>query len=982
MNWLISRAILPILLCLASIGPIEGQGQSDPGDSIILLKANTYLAAGLPDSALRVWTLALDEHQHAIPVDTLRVLNARQQRGYLLYRLGRYTDALPDLQDALALTQAYYGAQSRETGEALLQVGDVFFYQAAYPTADSIYRMGLLILRSAAGENDLKTGWARHNCGLTALYSGRFLAALEEFEKALAIKRKYYGEDNEDVARTLTFLGFLYNLFGDYEKGDACTESAARISLRTYGPDELGYYYAKNNLVELHIHRGEFDLAKRAAREAIAGKTRLLDTSLYYDIAGSWNWLGLAFQAASQFDSAQWAFKKALRYHQWSGYKRDLEQAHVLHNMGTTALSLGQPDSSLTYLDQALAAKAAINGPGTEDYVSTLIMRGSARMAKGQPDSALTDLQSAMMFLETNSILNGLNYRYCLGECLDASVMLGKWAEARALAFKLVAANKRKVIEYTNFGSEREMLMASEEAQGTLWRLYDLNARWPGSQDTALVRLLADETLFYNGFVLNEMAGIRHQLYRDTLHRQLFDALNMAKSRWLAVQLKLGVADPSLPFIRSQVDSLEKALIRSSHAYAGFRQSWTTSDVIHALRPGEAMIVFTEMERTNGIAPVQEYAAFLFRSDDQIPRHFRLFAVSDQERNETSAFSIRHLSESGFLLDSLWLKIEPFLAGIERLYYLPAGELCHVNLAALSLDDGTLLMEHLSAVRLLNVRRIPSHDILAKKPMDAVIAGGIDYDAPSTGGSNGPPTEDEVTLRGAPWTERGTSLGAWSGLPGTAAEVETIRKLLAAQYCETIVLSGQSATEEAFRGLGKSARRGRSPEILHLATHGYYIPYSEGDEQRPMAAQFVFPQVRDPMVRSGIILAGANAAWTGARSIPTDRDGIATASEISQLDLSDTRIVVLSACESGLGDITSGEGVMGLQRAFRIAGADKIMVSLWKVPDAATSYLMGQLYHYWIVDGLSPRQALERAQRHMRDDGFPLSHWAGFVLTE
>jgi CHAT domain-containing protein len=549
-------------------------------------------------------------------------------------------------------------------------------------------------------------------------------------------------------------------------------------------------------------------------------------------------------------------------------------------------------------------------------------------------------------------------------------------------AFRLADLNRHKLIALTNYGSERELLLSSEEAHGTLQRLQDIFARWASEKDTALVRLLADETLFYNGFVLNEMAGIRQRMYRDTLNRDLFDALNKAKAQWLAVQLYMGDADPSVPVLRFRVDSLEKELVRASRAYAGFRQPWTSSDAIRALRPGEAMLVFTGMDRPAVPAPGRQLAAFLFRSDDPRPRYIELCRVPVPDSLQAGVLADGLHAETRLVMDSVWGKIDPHLAGIGRVLYVPAGILHRANLAALPLQDGSLMMEHRSFVRLLNARHMPAQDPREKGPADAFIAGGIDYDAPSEGASATLPPDDAVSMRGAPWTEQGTAIKAWPPLPGTAAEAEVVARLLAASQCAPTMLDGRAATEEAFHMLGRSGANPKSPDILHLATHGYFLPLSDSVNLRPFAVPSVVSNVRDPMVRSGILLAGANTAWTGAQVLPPARDGIVTAYEISRLDLADTRIVVLSACETGLGDITEGEGVMGLQRAFRIAGVDKILMSLWKVPDAATAYLMGQFYRHWIEGGHSPGQALEQAQLHMRDAGFPYTHWAGFVLAE
>ena len=136
------------------------------------------------------------------------------------------------------------------------------------------------------------------------------------------------------------------------------------------------------------------------------------------------------------------------------------------------------------------------------------------------------------------------------------------------------------------------------------------------------------------------------------------------------------------------------------------------------------------------------------------------------------------------------------------------------------------------------------------------------------------------------------------------------------------------------------------------------------------------------MLRSGLIMAGGNAAWQGKQTLEGKEDGILTAYEISQMNLSNTELVVLSACETGLGDIQGNEGVYGLQRAFKIAGAKYLIMSLWQVPDKQTSLLMTTFYKKWLEDKMSIPNAFHAAQKELRSIGLDPYQWAGFVLVE
>ncbi len=169
-----------------------------------------------------------------------------------------------------------------------------------------------------------------------------------------------------------------------------------------------------------------------------------------------------------------------------------------------------------------------------------------------------------------------------------------------------------------------------------------------------------------------------------------------------------------------------------------------------------------------------------------------------------------------------------------------------------------------------------------------------------------------------------------------------------------------------------------SPSTIHLATHGYFFPDQEGEGQESTDRNAQEP----PMVRSGLLLAGANKAWKEGVQIPGFEDGILTAFEISQLNLTNTELVVLSACETGLGDIQGSEGVFGLQRAFKMAGVRYLIMSLWQVPDFQTQDLMTTFYAKWLEQGLPIPEAFRAAQLEMRDKYQSPYFWAGFVLVE
>ena len=210
----------------------------------------------------------------------------------------------------------------------------------------------------------------------------------------------------------------------------------------------------------------------------------------------------------------------------------------------------------------------------------------------------------------------------------------------------------------------------------------------------------------------------------------------------------------------------------------------------------------------------------------------------------------------------------------------------------------------------------------------------------------------------------------------TAEEVKMIKGLFDQKKITAKVFTQTVATEENLKALD-----GNSPQVLHIATHGFFLPQANKKRQENnLSNENTYTLAEDPLMRSGLILAGGNYAWSGKAPIAGVEDGVVTAYEISQLNLSNTELVVLSACETALGDVIGSEGVFGLQRAFKMAGVKKLIVSLWQVPDKETAELMTAFYTYWI-QGKTIEESFCQALADMRKKYSPF-YWAAFVLVE
>ncbi|MBD0296095.1 MAG: CHAT domain-containing protein, partial [Flavisolibacter sp.] len=463
---------------------------------------------------------------------------------------------------------------------------------------------------------------------------------------------------------------------------------------------------------------------------------------------------------------------------------------------------------------------------------------------------------------------------------------------------------------------------------------------------------------------------------------------------------------PYLDSLEETTNQLEQQLSLKSAAFRKQQQQHLTpNDIAQRLKKGEAAIEFISFRMYNN-KPLDSimYAALVLVPGDSVVRFIPLFEEKRLQHLLRSAADTTTYAAIGQLYgnkkttrgvsDSLyqliWKPLEKQLQGVQTVYYAPAGLLHHIAFQALPADSGSLLIDKYQLNQVLSTRSLAAAEITSK-PQSAQIWGNIAY-SNSYNSGNYSLASRKLSTRGVHATAttvssfnlytwdtrsvRGAGAG-WRPLPSTKVEMDSLNKVFTRAGIAPVTLSGSEATEEAFKAMS-----GKSPQVLHLATHGFFLPVKVSKPKgNDLNGGDAFTMQQNPMFRSGLVLAGGNHTWKGEPIQSGKEDGILTAYEIAQLDLTGTDIVVLSACETALGDVSRNEGVIGLQRALKMAGVKQMIVSLWQVPDKATMELMTSFYKNWL-SGLSTGEALRKAQLQLKEKYKHPYFWAAFVLVE
>lgn len=325
------------------------------------------------------------------------------------------------------------------------------------------------------------------------------------------------------------------------------------------------------------------------------------------------------------------------------------------------------------------------------------------------------------------------------------------------------------------------------------------------------------------------------------------------------------------------------------------------------------------------------------------------------------------------LIDSNVLKAKNVDGNIIDTYYIiPSGKSNIINFSALSISLEEKLNKKLKVHIINSLTDIPKIKNEKQKKIDnLILIGDIDYDKVShlspvvrTKQTRGFQLANSIESSGIPM---------WGYLPGTKLEIEQIKQLGVNNNINVSVLRGAEVTE---LNLKKIIIDQAKNNVIHVATHAYFFPDDAAIETDNRYATH-----NNPLLRSGLVLSGANEFWNKNSLVDPNEDGVLTAEEISYMDLRGVDLIVLSACDTGLGVISNLEGVNGLQRALKLAGANKLIMSLWKVPDRETVEFFGYFYKFLLEEKLSVNESFRETQRIMKDKYSPY-YWAGFVLLE
>ena len=539
-----------------------------------------------------------------------------------------------------------------------------------------------------------------------------------------------------------------------------------------------------------------------------------------------------------------------------------------------------------------------------------------------------------------------------------------------AAVLQLKALMKQRIPYMSS--TEREGLWNPLSSLFTMMTPYALKAK---QTQTDFTKNCYDALVMSKSFLLESERSMYDVIKRMGTPGDMHDYTTLAsmKNRVKAWEKDYKANADSILSVSRKVSRLENLLMNRCKEYSDGTDFMDVdyNAVKQTLGQNEMLIDFTDyISQSQG----RKYAAYIINKVQDYPQLKPLFA----ERQIDSLGIARPdmFYDKDYAQDVLQLLWEPLKTNIPigtTIYYVPSQLLFQVSLESLPMPDGSLLGSHYHFVRLSSARELVKMKSRSRgyKSNTAVLYGGLQYDledAAMVEEAKKYDLSDLLALRGE--ITRGDSI--FHDLQGTKEEILKIEDLLKRNKWQVSSYMGKNGTEESFLNM-----HGKSPKLLHLATHGFYYTPNRTENVDYLKGY------TDAMSLSGLVLSGGNAAWLGKPLPKGVLGGILSANDIARLDLSNTDMVVLSACQTGQGKATT-EGLYGLQRAFKKAGVGTIVMSLWSVSDKTTSEFMTTFYerladthNVW-----NKRKAFEEAKEIIRKKHPDPFHWAAFVMLD
>ncbi len=867
------------------------------------------------------------------------------------YNAGKYDEALNLAVRSLEIQEKESGADDIDVAASLANLALIWLSKGDPKKAIQLFQRSLEIREKVFGTYHHDVARTLHNLALANDNLGNYDEAIRLYEKAILIREKVLGTENADLSTSLGNLGSIYTDLADYDKAEQLLRRALEIKEKILAPTSASIAVTLNNLGSVFSAKGDEDKALELYKRALEIREKALRPN-HPDIARSLEFLGTSYRTKGDFKQSEENYLRGLEILRKTFGEEHYRIARMLGNLAVLYQMQGNYDRAELLFRQAVEMMEKTVGKEHSDYATTIYFLARFYTDKGDYEQAEPLYKKALEVVEklfvaphpdVISYLNSLARNYqAKGETkqsLDLLKRSHRLSERAAQTILFTSSEKQKLLYLNSLAGETNQY---------------LSAHLKFAPNDAAALELALTTIFERKGRVSDAVAFEFSALRNRFNSNDQILLeNLIKINSQLAQKILNATEnmneKQIKELEEQKEKLEQEISRRSSEFRSRIQPATISSIQAAIPENAALIEFAIYRPFDPKAVGNDekkafgephYVAYVVRRQGAIQWKDLGAAKTIDESTENFRQALRDVKRKDVaqlarIVDKKILaQLRPFLGDATHLLISPDGELNLIPFEALVDEKNQFLIENYSFTYLTSGRDLLRMQTKRESKNNPMVIANPLFGTSETASVSGKRQNDTF----------------FAPLGGTLQEAKSIQTI----FPNANILTDANATETVLK-------QTNAPQILHLATHGFFLEDKK---------------IVNPLLRSGLAFAGANS-----RKGEKD-DGILTALEASGLNLWGTKLVILSACDTGLGEVRNGEGVYGLRRAFVLAGTESLVMSLWSVSDFVTREMMTNYYKN-LKNGLGRGASLRQVQLEMlkkpnRQHPF---YWASFIQS-
>jgi len=909
--------------------------------------AQNYYNKGNYQKALEYYTKLLQKQQN----NTIPYAHTLNLIGNIQYLNTSFKESEAIFRKSLAIFKNLTGENSFDYAITLSNLGNLLQDMARYNEAINIYKQSLAIM-----ESQHKNPAYRTETHMTIISNyADVLAATGEYNLAEYLYKNRVlevdlgaGRVYSNKANVLNNLGVLYLQTHRLEGAELYLKESLNLKLKSLGENHPKYLSTLSYLGNLYLQKKEFSKAEKIYKTILKETQKnLSEKNVLY--TNTLNSLAVLYNETDKATEAEKTYLKILEISKSDKDIRKSDYAYYLSNTGNFYNNQKKYLQAEQYIKEALAIRKEVLGDKHLSYHHSVYSLAQLYFYTGNLKEAHKS------FKESNELA-----LYLIKKNLPFMSDKGRT--------EFVEEFQQQYAVFAEFA-----IAYSKQDISILGDLYNLRL-------ATKALLLNNDTEFYKK-AQNSKDSIIVNYYNSYLkEKDILQKINMGTD---VDSQHTGISLTSQIRLVENMEAYLHLILNNKKDTLSPKIQWT--DLQKKLQPNEAAVEVIRLATIGEDRKLQISYLFLILKSKGYPEIVQIKNAEELENDGLKYFlnAIKYRKEDKASYKLYWSPVAEHLKGIKTVYLAPDHVYTQISLNTLkNTTTGKYLNDEVDLILLNNIKEILSPKVTAKKEAEAVFFGYPTYQlgkqeytqtlSKVRGISTKEAEIDNQYMAQANNTREFSTL-TLTTLPGTKEEVETIEEMLKKRGIKTKKFIGNEALEESIKEV-------KNPKVLHIATHGFFLSdISSKNEFDKILGIKKSVLAKNVLMRSGLMLAGAESYLKEDTLNTSIENGILTAQEAMNLNLSETELVVLSACETGLGEVKTGEGVYGLQRAFKIAGTKAILMSLWKVDDEATKELMINFYDNWVKTN-DKRKSFKMAQAKLKAKFPHPYYWGAFIL--